>query len=110
MPRINLKLSSEDGIGTLSFNGEEYECGGNPDFDYPNDSTISGYKEYCHHSREYDVDMYYAVLWDGTYGTYFHEADSLSGSAGCIHLLEGDAKSFYDDITGKTRVVFEWTE
>ena len=110
MPKITLKLSSENGIGTLSFNGTVYNCGGDPDFNYPEDSTISGHKEYCHHSREYDVDMYYAVLWDGTAGTYFHEADSLSGSAGCIHLLEGDAKNFYDDITEKTRVVFEWTE
>ena len=45
MSRINLQLSSNDGIGTLSFNGAEYECGGDPDFDYPEDSTISGYKE-----------------------------------------------------------------
>ena len=110
MPRITLQLSQEDGIGTLHFNGEEYECGGNSSFDYPEDSTISGYKEYCHYSRENDFVMHYAVLWDGTYGTYFHEADSLYGSAGCIHLLEGDAKSFYDDINGKARVIFEWTE
>lgn len=110
MPKITLKLSKEDGIGTLSFNGKEYECGGNTSFDYPFDSTISGYKEYCHHSGEYDVDMYYAVLWDGTYGTYFHEASSLYGSAGCIHLLEGDAESFYNDVSGRTRVVFEWTD
>ena len=54
--------------------------------------------------------MYYAVLWDGTYGTYFHQASQLSGSAGCIHLLPGDAEDFYDDVKGKTRVVFEWTE
>ena len=110
MPRIYLKLNQDDGIGTLSFNGTEYECGGDPDFDYPSDSTISGYKEFCHHSREYDVDMYYAVLWDGTYGTYFHQASELSGSAGCIHLLEGDAESFYNDVNGKARVLFEWTD
>ena len=73
MPRITLQLSQEDGIGTLHFNGEEYECGGNSSFDYPEDSTISGYKEYCHYSRENDFVMHYAVLWDGTYGTYFHE-------------------------------------
>ena len=91
--RIYLELSDEDGIGTLTLGNKTYDCGGDPDFDYPSDSTIRGKdKEYCHHSREYDVDMYYAVLWDGTAGTYFHEWETLEGSAGCIHLLEGDAE------------------
>ena len=70
------------------------------------DSTISEYKEYCYHNKEYDVDIYYSVLWDGTYRIYFHKASRLSGSAGCIHLLEGDAESFYNDVDSRTRVIF----
>ena len=93
MPKIYLSLSKEDGLGTLTLGENSYDCGGNPDFDYPFDSTINGKdKEYRHHSNEFDVDMYYAVLWDGTTGTYFHKWESLEGSAGCIHLLEGDAE------------------
>ena len=45
MPKISLKLSQTNGIGTLTFNGIEYDCGGDPEFDYPEDSTISGEKE-----------------------------------------------------------------
>ena len=40
--------------------------------------------------------MYCAVLWDGTTGTYFHEWETIEGSAGCIHLLEGDDEDFYN--------------
>ena len=109
--KLRLSLDKESGIGTLSFKGREYDCGGDPSFNYPYDSTIFGKKEPSHHSGEYDVEMKWAVLWDGTCGTYFHEADELTGSAGCIHLLEGDAKSFYDDIVvgERVRIIFKWT-
>ena len=42
MPKIKLQLSQKDGIGVLIFNENEYDCGGDSDFDYPEDSTISG--------------------------------------------------------------------
>ena len=111
MPRITLKLSKSTGLGTLEFNGTTYKCGGNVDFNYPSDTTIDGYKEDCHHSKEYDVDMNWSVLWIGQKGIYFHEWTQLEGSAGCIHLLKGDAKKFYDSIKKeKTRIVFSWTK
>ncbi len=108
---LRLSLDKESGIGTLSFKKRIYDCGGNPSFDYPDDSTIYGKKEPSHHSQEYDVEMKWAVLWDGTTGIYFHEADELTGSAGCIHLLEGDAEKFYDAIIEgeRVRIIFKWT-
>ena len=55
--------------------------------------------------------MNWSVLWIGQKGIYFHEWPQLEGSAGCIHLLKGDAKKFYDSIKkGKTRIVFSWTK
>ena len=110
MGKITLKLNKNTGLGTLEYNGKTYNCGGKVGFNYPTDTTLSGYKEECHHSREYDCDMNYAVLWIGQKGVYIHEWSCLEYSSGCIHLLEGDAKEFYDSITGKTRLVFSWTE
>ena len=56
--------------------------------------------------------MYYAVLWDGTTGTYFHEWETYQGSAGCTHLLEGDDEDFYNSIKEDTkyRILFKWTD
>jgi len=109
MAKITIKLSKDTGLGTLEFNGKVYNCGGKKGFNYPADSTIDGYKEKCHYSREYNnVPMNYSVLWIGQRGVYIHEWACLEYSSGCIHLLKGDAKEFYDSITGKTRILFEW--
>ena len=55
--------------------------------------------------------MNWSVLQIGQKGIYFHEWTQLEGSAGCIHLLKGDAKKFYDSIKKeKTRIVFSWTK
>lgn len=109
MSKINIELDSCTGIGSLTFNGKTYSCGGDPEYDYPEDSTIFGDKYPKKYSSEYGVYMHYAVLWDGTSGTYFHLADELTGSAGCIHLLDGDAQSFYNDISKKRiRIIFNW--
>ena len=111
MPKITLKLSKTTGLGKLSFNGKEYNCGGKVGFAYPADTTLSGHKELCHKSREYNnVEMKYSVLWIGQKGVYFHEWSCLENSSGCIHLLAPDAKEFYDSINGGERVVFSWTD
>ena len=110
MPNIYINLNRYNGIGTLKYGNKIYDCWWDPDYNYPEDSTLDGRKEKVHHSREYDVDMYWAVLWDGTDGIYFHEADSLSGSAGCIHLLEGDAEDFYYSVKGRPRILFKWID
>ena len=110
MPNIYIYLNSNTGIGTLKYCKKTYDCGVDPDYNYPEDSTLDGRKEKKHHSNEYDVDMPWAVLWDGTDGIYFHEADSLSGSAGCIHLLEGDAEDFYNSVQGRPRILFKWVD
>ena len=105
---INIELDKKEGTGTIKFNGKIYNCGGRVRFNYPKDSIIDGYKEECHYSREYNVPMYYSVLWDGNKGVYIHEWGQLEGSAGCIHLLAPHAKEFYDSINGKARVLFKW--
>ena len=110
MSKIWIELSKATGIGSLTFKNKTYQCGGDPEFDYPDDSTIFGDKHREKYSSEYDCYMYFAVLWDGTSGTYFHLADDLSGSHGCIHLLNDDAQSFYNDV-GKgerIRILFKW--
>ena len=113
-PKITLKLSKSTGLGTLTFKNKTYNCGGLSTFNYPSDTTIDGYKEETHISKEFVNDrgepsvMPYSVLWIGQKGVYFHEYPTLEGSHGCIHLLSGDAKNFYDDVTGKARVLFSW--
>ena len=108
MSVITLKLRASDGIGTLSFNGKTYNCGGKVGFPYPKDSTLDGYKEVVHHSKQYNCDMKYSVLWIGQKGVYIHEWPCLKYSSGCIHLLAPDAKEFFDSISGKTRLLFQW--
>jgi lipoprotein-anchoring transpeptidase ErfK/SrfK len=89
-----------------------FNYGGRADFPYENysDTTLSpAQKRQVVHSGEYDVDLPWAVLWIGQRGIYFHEWPQLPGSAGCIHLLSGDAKAFYDWLDQPTRLLFSWT-
>ena len=62
MPNIYIYLNSNTGIGILKYGKKTYNCGGIPDYNYPEDSTLDGRKEKNHHSKEYDVDMPWAVL------------------------------------------------
>ena len=119
MAKITIKLSKVSGLGTIEYKGKVYKCGGMVGFQYPADSTIDptlkGHKEELHISKEFTrpeynhiVKMPYSILWIGQKGVYIHEWPNLELSHGCIHLLKGDAKEFYDSVTEKTRVVFEW--
>jgi lipoprotein-anchoring transpeptidase ErfK/SrfK len=51
-----------------------------------------------------------SILWIGQSGVYFHSDPKLSGSHGCILLLDADARKFYDWVEGRTRIVFQWTD
>jgi lipoprotein-anchoring transpeptidase ErfK/SrfK len=117
MPRVNLKLDRTTGLGTLEcVGGSTLKCGGQPGFAYPADTTIQATdKKGDVYSREYvnaagqPALMKYSILWIGQRGVYFHSYPTLSGSHGCIHLLEDDAITFYNWVTGRTRIVFQWT-
>lgn len=118
-----MKLSKRTGLGTLEcVGGETFNCGGLTPaklankpipWTYPADSTIDpmspGGKKADYKNVD-GVSMPYSVLWLGRHGVFFHEWRSLPGIEGCIHLLEGDAKKFYDWANEKIRIVFEWTE
>jgi hypothetical protein len=117
MARVNLRLNRTTGLGTLEcVGGSTFKCGGMPGFAYPADATIQATdKKGDVRSREYVNDlgepslMKWSVLWIGQRGVYFHGYPTLGGSHGCIHLLEADARRFYDWIKGRTRIVFQWT-
>ncbi|KAA6400241.1 MAG: hypothetical protein EZS28_004234 [Streblomastix strix] len=108
---LTMKLNRTTGLGTLTLGQQTLRCGGKPGFDYPADTTINASdRKGTVKSREYDATMPYAVLWIGQRGVYFHEWPNLEASSGCIHLLPGDAQTFYEQwITRKTRIVFSWT-
>jgi lipoprotein-anchoring transpeptidase ErfK/SrfK len=86
-------------------------------FPYPADSTIDPARDKKGDvlSREYVNErgqpslMKYSVLWVGQRGVYIHAYPTLKDSHGCVHLLEADAKAFYDWFTSSTRIVFSWT-
>jgi lipoprotein-anchoring transpeptidase ErfK/SrfK len=106
---MTLTLDAKTGLGDLVCEGgPTVRAGGRVGFPYPADSTIDGTKERVHRSREFSVDMPWAVLWIGQRGVYFHEWPGLEHSMGCIHLLPGDAERVYNWISGRTRVVFHW--
>jgi lipoprotein-anchoring transpeptidase ErfK/SrfK len=118
MQRVNMKLSAKTGLGTLEcVGGSTYECGGKTGFAYPADSTIgSSDKKGDVYTPEYVNEngrpalMQWSVLWIGQRGVYIHSYGELTGSHGCIHLLDDDAESFYNWVKDKTRIVFTWTK
>ena len=67
-------------------------------------------KKGTHRSGKFHVNMPHAISIWGQRGVYLHEWGRLPGSAGCIHLLPGDAKQVYDFVSEKTRIViqYEW--
>lgn len=109
MKVIKIRLN-EDGLGTLECVGlGQYSCGAKAGMKYPTDVTISANdKKLSHYSREFDVELPYAILIWGQRGVYIHEWGQLPESAGCIHLLEGDAKRVYDFVDGKTRILISY--
>ena len=107
-----MALDSQTGLGTLACSGlGTFECGGRPGFGYDSypDTTLSPSLKYrTRHSQEYNVDMQWAVLWIGQRGVYIHAWPNLSGSAGCIHLNEDDAETFFNWVDQPTRLLFSW--
>lgn len=115
MKRVIIRLDSSSGIGKLECVGyKTYNCGGRVGYPYVTDVTIHpedasrNEKQAVHHSNQYDVDMYYSVLFNWEGGIFIHEWDSLYGSAGCIHLLSGDAEEFYNWVDCPTNIRLEW--
>lgn len=98
------------GEGTISFNGKNYPCLGNPTVKYPTDLTVTtGDKYPKKYSNEYQVWMEFAILIWGQRGIYIHlGADTIASngdvSAGCIHVGDGHIQEFYNWITGNTRI------
>ena len=106
MKRINIILGA-NGIGTIECVGlGTFECGGNATITYPRDITINpSDKKGTHRSREFNVDMPYAILMWGQRGIYIHEWGRLGGSMGCIQVLPGAAKQVYDFVSEPTRIL-----
>ncbi len=107
-----------NGEGQLIYGNKNIGCLGSPTVKYTQDLTIQGIvgtdKFLRKFSDEYQVWMEFAVLIMGQRGIYIHEgAPTLEEnggepSAGCIHLGEGDAKDFYDWVTGRTRILISY--
>jgi lipoprotein-anchoring transpeptidase ErfK/SrfK len=83
-------------------------------YKYPKDSTVNVKDKYkVAHSKEFNCDLPWAILLDGTHGIYFHEdvtsRDLSHGNThGCINLVKGDAEDLYNAVTGKTRILIEY--
>lgn len=99
-----------NGEGTLHCELGNFNCLGHPGRKYPKDITIWPHdKKGTHHSKEFNVDMPYAILIWGQRGIYIHEGpanlrENGGPSAGCIHLGTGDASRVYNWVTGRTRI------
>ncbi|MGC2236677.1 MAG: L,D-transpeptidase [Pyrinomonadaceae bacterium] len=114
--RINIRFSA-NGEGTLECVGlGTFRILGDPSKRYPTDITVdptapkSSIKERVHRSKEYNVDMPYAVKIWGQLGIYIHEfPDNLqenggSPSKGCIHVGKGNAEQVYNYVVTRTRI------
>lgn len=112
--KISFQLNGE---GTLKYANNNVSCLGKPGLKYPTDLTVQGvigvdkFKE--KYSNEFNVIMPWAVLIWGQRGIYIHEMpDNLEENggptAGCIHLSEENAKSFYNWLSGRTRITIDY--
>lgn len=102
------------GEGTLTFDGNSFPCLGKPGLAYPVDLTVRGIvgtdKFLSRYSSEFGVQMPFAVLIWGARGIFIHEGpdnlkDNDGPSQGCIHLAPGHAQTFYDWVSGPTRIL-----
>ena len=108
--RINFNDNGTTCYGTLTYKGKSYSCLGKPGYPYPGDSTINvSDKDHNHYSKEFKVELPYAIKLDGTRGIYIHEdVTSPHGNLaagrthGCINLPRGEAKQLYDALQGRT--------
>lgn len=103
-----------NGEGTITFNGNSYPCLGNPGIKYPVDLTVNTTDKYrTKFSQEFQVTMEFAILIWGQRGIYIHYGDDTIAanggvSAGCIHVEEPQIESFYNWITGPTRITISY--
>ena len=124
-----------NGEGTITFGQWKFPCLGNPILLYPADSTIdniegvqyqddykNAFKFKIWNSNEFEstpgvpFPMPWAVKLWGAKGIFIHEGvdnirDYGGPSSGCVHLRSGNAKTFYDGITGRTRILvtYPWS-
>lgn len=114
--RIDITFES-NGEGKLKcYSFGEFKCLGKANLKYPKDLTIRDpvhEKERVHHSREFGVDMHYAIRIWGQKGIYIHEgaatlANNGGPTGGCIHLGPGHAKKVYDWLDKRTRIVIKY--
>lgn len=109
---------SANGEGILKFGETPFACLGKIRLSYPKDLTEG---EGCTdsfpvcHSMEFDVAMYFSIKIWAQRGIFIHAgADTLEmnggGSKVCIHRASGNAKMFYDWVTGPTRILitYDW--
>jgi hypothetical protein len=116
--RMSIKFGA-DGLGTLScVGGPNVSCGGQVGRDYPNDLPLfakEGIQGQCGDCDKFKLwinstgdRMPWALKIWGQVGIFIHEWPQLPGSSGCIHLLPDDAKSVYDWVDSRTRVLIEY--
>jgi len=129
--RINIALNNlgEGGLECVGLG--TFRCLGKKGLRYPNDLTINpalpNVKRHPYLSQEYECDyptigqigvpcrMNYSILIWGQRGIYIHEwpgratyADNGGPTAGCIHVEVGDAKTIYEWVDAKTRIVISY--
>ncbi|MGW1682821.1 L,D-transpeptidase [Saccharopolyspora sp. NPDC002376] len=78
--------------------GEASALGGRPDSPTPTGTFQVQYKDKDHVSREYNnAPMPYSVFFTNT-GVAFHQGSLTKRSAGCLHLSEKSARTFFDKL------------
>ncbi|MEW6126207.1 MAG: L,D-transpeptidase [Acidobacteriota bacterium] len=116
--RITIKFSA-NGEGTMTCVGlGNFKVLGQPGRQYPKDITVDPnadptVKKTLHHSKEFNVDMPFAIRIWGQMGIFIHEfPDNLSEnggpSAGCIHVGKPNSKRVFDYIVTRTRITIEY--
>jgi hypothetical protein len=114
LPLLQAKITFRaNGEGTLKFGSTTVPCLGKPNLAYPVDLSVRGIegtdKFLERRSEEFGVMMPFAVLIWGQRGIFIHEGpdnldDNGGPSQGCVHIATGSAKTFYDWVSGPTRI------
>jgi len=108
--KINISFRP-NGEGTLECVGlGTYHVLGQPGRMYPKDITVTeADKERVHHSKEFNVDMPFAIKIWGQKGIYIHEYPMVL-SSGCIHVSTTDAPIVYKYVAARTliKITYPW--
>lgn len=110
---INFKANGECTLTAVGLG--KFGCLGQPGVLYPKEFYISDDdKAGTHHSREFDVDLPYAILLWGQRGIYLHEgvaslkATGGQHSHGCIRVGKPNAAKVYKWLQGRTKVTITY--